>query len=127
MGLLTRYSRVCETSDKNRLPELRTHYYKASSAKAFAAVEEVLRSIDNCRIVNISKDHGEISAELPSPHSFLVVTIVAVQPNETAVDFIISSDKTSLTGMFPSLKKQAVLLYHNLDKKLPYLSAGKAY
>ncbi|PLT31193.1 hypothetical protein [Peribacillus deserti] len=125
MGLLTRFNRICETSDKNKLPELRTHYYKANSAKAFAAVEEVLRSIPNCRIVNISKEHGEVSAELPSPHSFLVVTIVAVQPNETAVDFIISSERTSLTGMFPSLKKQAVALYQELDQKLPYLSKGK--
>ncbi|WP_026693692.1 hypothetical protein [Peribacillus kribbensis] len=126
MGLLTRYNKVCETSDKQRMPELRTHYYKASSNKTFSAVEDMLNSMQSCRIINVSKEHGEISAEIQSsPQAFLVATIVSVQPNETAVDLIISSEKISLTGIFPSLKRIAVSVYERLDQILPFVSSGR--
>ncbi|WP_409297289.1 hypothetical protein V1498_05215 [Peribacillus sp. SCS-26] len=125
MGILTRFNKVCETSDKNRLPELRTHYYKAPATKAFAAVEELFSTMKGCRLINVSKEHGEISAELSSPQSFVVATIVGVHGNETAVDFILSTEKTSLTGSFPALKRQAVSLYSALDSRLQLISSGR--
>ncbi len=107
VSIFTRFKKEIETSDKQTEDCLKTHYYKATFNQVFDSVEKMFKDDADCRITTVSKEHGEIAVEINKPFScFLVATIVSVKPLETAVDFAISSEKFSLLGIYPELKKR---------------------
>ncbi|MFL6517522.1 MAG: hypothetical protein ACJ8GL_05545, partial [Bacillus sp. (in: firmicutes)] len=62
-------------------------------------------------------DHGEIAVEISKPiPCFLIVTIISVKPLETAVDFNISSERFSLLGTYPDLKKRINAYYERINQ-----------
>lgn len=114
--IFLRYKREVETSDKQRDEQLTTHYYKGSFDKIFQTVEEMIRQDADCRITTISKERGEIAVEVRKPLScFMIVTVVSPKPLETAVDFTISSEKISLLGTYPALKRRITSFYERID------------
>ncbi|MGG1677659.1 hypothetical protein ACIFOT_18125 [Neobacillus sp. NRS-1170] len=116
-NLFTRFKREIETSDGNSDTSLKTHYYKATFNQLFESAEKMFREDADCRITTVSKEHGEIAVEIHKPFScFLIATIVSVKPMQTAVDFNISSEKFSLLGIYPDLKKRINSYYERMNQ-----------
>ncbi|MDR7237484.1 hypothetical protein [Neobacillus drentensis] len=116
-NLFVRFKKQLETSDQIKDDSLKTHYYKAKYNQLFAAVEKLFHEDADCRVTTVSKEHGEIAVEVSKPiPCFLIVTIVAVKPMETAVDFNISSEKFSLLGIYPDLKKRIISYYERINQ-----------
>jgi hypothetical protein len=115
--LFTRFRKHIETSDKHRDDSLKTHYYKGTFNQIFQSVEQVFREDADCRIVTVSKEHGEIAVEVSKPiPCFLIITIVSVKPLETAIDFNISTEKMAPLGINPTLKKRIIAYYERINK-----------
>ncbi|MEW9051705.1 MAG: hypothetical protein AB2392_11160 [Neobacillus sp.] len=115
--LFTRFRKHIETSDKHRDDSLKTHYYKGTFNQIFQSVEQLFREDADCRIVTVSKEHGEIAVEVSKPiPCFLIITIVSVKPLETAIDFNISTEKMALLGINPTLKKRIISYYERINK-----------
>ncbi|MBT2697826.1 hypothetical protein J7E79_10425 [Bacillus sp. ISL-40] len=116
-NLFVRFKKQIETSDQIKDDSLKTHYYKAMFNQLFASVEKLFREDADCRVTTVSKEHGEIAVEISKPiPCFLIVTIVGVKPMETAVDFNISSEKFSLLGTYPDLKKRINSYYERINQ-----------
>ncbi|MGG3469701.1 hypothetical protein ABES02_19730 [Neobacillus pocheonensis] len=116
-NLFTRFKREIETSERNTDASLKTHYYKATLNQLFDSVEKMFREDADCRIMTVSKEHGEIAVEISKPFScFLIATIVTVKPMQTAIDFNISTEKFSLFGSYPSLKKRINSYYERMNQ-----------
>ncbi|MCU9614172.1 hypothetical protein OEV98_11430 [Caldibacillus lycopersici] len=121
-----RWQKQCETRDDHFDPELKSHYYKTSFDKVFQGVEDTIRKNTNMTITSTAKDRGEIAIKMSNgPKAFIVATVIQVRPFETAVDFMVSSDNLSITGLYPSLKKVVLQLYAELDKSLPFVGTKK--
>lgn len=126
-NLFIRFSKQIETSDQQKDSSLNTHYYKATFNQMFNSVEELFRQDADCRIVTVSKDHGEIAVEINKPiPCFLIVTVVTVRGMETAVDFNISSEKFSPIGLYPILRKRLISYYEKMNKLHTLVRIGKS-
>ncbi|MDR4948824.1 hypothetical protein [Neobacillus cucumis] len=116
-NIFTRFKKQIETSDRNTENSLKTHYYKGTFNQVFQSVEKLFHDDADCRVTTVSKEHGEIAVEIHKPvPCFLIVTIVSVKPMETAVDFHISSERFSLLGMYPQLKKRIESYYEKINR-----------
>ncbi|MBM7653111.1 hypothetical protein [Neobacillus cucumis] len=116
-NIFTRFKKQIETSDRNTENSLKTHYYKGTFNQVFQSVEKLFHDDADCRVTTVSKEHGEIAVEINKPvPCFLIVTIVSVKPMETAVDFHISSERFSLLGMYPQLKKRIESYYEKINR-----------
>ncbi|WP_413308343.1 hypothetical protein AA0X95_09700 [Bacillus sp. 1P10SD] len=117
MSLFGRFRSQIETSDQNKDASLNTHYYKGNFNKIFESVEKVFHEDADCRILTVSKEHGEIAVEITKPFScFLIVTVVSVKPLETAVDFNLSTERFSILGNYPELKKRIIAYYERMNQ-----------
>lgn len=125
-NVFLRFSKQIETSDRQADELLKTHYYKATFNQLFQSVEHVFNGDADCRITTVSKEHGEMAVEINKPFPcFLIITVVSVKPMETAVDFILSTDKFSLTGVYPVLRKRIIAYYDKLNKVHTYVGTAK--
>lgn len=116
-NLFTRFKREIETSESNTDASLKTHYYKATNNQLFESVEKMFREDADCRITTVSKEHGEIAVEISRPFPcFLIATIVTVRSMQTAIDFNISTERFSLFGSYPGLKKRINSYYERLNQ-----------
>jgi hypothetical protein len=116
-NLFIRFKKQIETSDKIADDSLKTHYYKAKFNQLFDSVEKLFHEDADCTVTTVSKERGEIAVEISKPiPCFLIVTIVSVRPIETAVDFNISSERFSLTGSYPTLKKRINSYYERINQ-----------
>lgn len=119
-SIFLRFQKNCETSDDHFDKQLKSHYYKSSFDKVFTAVQELFEKNPNMKVNSTSKERGEIAVSMKnSPHAFIVATVIQVRPFQTAVDFMVSSEKFSIIGLYPTLKKAILQLYSELDKQLP--------
>lgn len=124
-SLTSRYQKYSGTSENHRDEQLRTRYYKAGFNQVFQSVEDMLKADPACRITSISKEHGEVSAEVTKKvPAFLTVTVVTTKPFETAVDLHISTERFSLAGINPALKNELVHFYQKLDQAHTYIGSG---
>jgi hypothetical protein len=125
--IFIRFSKQIETSDHQKDNSLSTHYYKASFNQLFQSIEEFFRADADCRIVTVSKGHGEIAVEINKPiPCFLIVTVISVRGMETAVDFRISSEKFSPIGLYPILRKRLISYYEQINKLHTLVRVGKS-
>lgn len=125
-NLMKRFSNVCETSEGNPDGGLRTHYYRTGKDPLFTSLEGILSKRHGCRIVESSKERGEIACELSAPFPcFLIATIVNVRPFETAVDFHLSTERPAILGNYKKLRGIALDLYKALDKSNTYIGSRK--
>jgi hypothetical protein len=126
-NIFIRFSKQIETSDQQKDSSLNTHYYKATFNQVFTSVEELFRQDADCKIVTVSKDHGEIAVEINKPiPCFLIVTVVSVRGMESAVDFNISSEKFSPIGLYPILRKRLISYYEKMNKLHTLVRIGKS-
>ncbi|MDQ0197035.1 hypothetical protein [Neobacillus ginsengisoli] len=125
-NLFLRFSKQIETSDSFSDEQLKTHYYKANFNQLFQTVEKLFHDDADCRITTVSKEHGEIAVEVTKPFScFLIVTVVTERPLETAVDFKISTERFSVGGNYPALKKRIISYYERLNQLHTFIRTGK--
>ena len=121
-----RYEKFSGTSENNRDEQLKTRYYKTNFNQMFQTVEDLLKADPSLKITSVSKEHGEISAELNGKlPAFLTATVITTKPFETAVDLHISTEKFSLSGINPALKQELVKIYEKLDRAHPFVGSGK--
>lgn len=126
VNLFLRFSKQLETKDNHSEEQLKTHYFKASFNQLFESVEKLFRDDADCRITTVSKERGEIAVEVNKPFPcFLVATVVAVRPLETAVDFNISTEQFSLSGSYPVLRKRVISYYSKLKQLHNFVGTGK--
>src|SRR4051812_33810262 len=125
-NLFLRFSKQIETSDKQKDEALKTHYYKASYNQLFQSVEQIFKEDADCRVITVSKERGEIAIEVSKPiPCFLIATVVQTRPLETAVDFNLSTERFSVTGTYPVLKKRINSYYNKLKQLHTFVGAGK--
>jgi len=125
-NLFLRFSKQVETKDHHVDDQLKTHYYKATFNQLFQSVEELFRQDADCQITTVSKEHGEIAVEVSRPiPCFLIATVVSVKPMESAVDFNISSERFSLSGAYPVLRKRVISYYDKLKQVHTFVGKGK--
>ncbi|WP_409270880.1 cytosolic protein [Neobacillus sp. SCS-31] len=125
-NVMQRFSNVCATSEGNPDGGLRTHYYRSGKDPLFTSLEGILGKQPGCRIVESSKERGEIACELSEPlPCFLIATIVNVRPFETAVDFHLSTERPAIMANYGKLRGIALDLYKALDKAHTYIGSGK--
>lgn len=119
--IFLRFKKEAETSDHHRDEQLKTHYYKGTVNQIFETVEQIIQNDADCHITTISKERGEIAVEIKKPIAcFMVATIVSAKPLETAVDFTISTEKTSILGAYPVLKSRIISFYDRINKLHKY-------
>ncbi|KML45420.1 hypothetical protein [Cytobacillus firmus] len=124
--LASRYKKQCETNENHSDPELTTRYYRTNTAQMLQTIEELFRADHNVNILSISKEHGEIAAELKKDKScFAIVTVVTVKPFETAVDINISTEQSSPAGVHPFLKREVLSIYEKLNKRHDFLGSAR--
>lgn len=119
-SIFQRFQKTCETSDNHFDNELKSHYYKSSFDKVLHVVQEMFEKDPSMNISTISKERGEVAVSMSKhPKAFIVATVIQVRPFSTAVDFMISTEKFSIFGLYPTLKKLILQFYRELDKQLP--------
>ncbi|KAF0819463.1 MULTISPECIES: hypothetical protein [unclassified Cytobacillus] len=124
--LARRYKKQCETNENHSDPELTTRYYRTNTAQMLQTIEELFRADHNVNILSISKEHGEIAAEIKKDKSvFAIVTVVTVKPFETAVDINISTEQSSPAGVHPILKREVLSIYEKLNKRHDFLGSAR--
>jgi hypothetical protein len=121
--LFLRYKKEVETSEDQKDEQLKTHYYEGDFDRIFQSVEQIIRQDADCRITTLSKESGEIGAELTQPFPcYMTATVISEEPSVTAVDFSFACEKQPLTGSYPKLKKRVVSFYERVDDQ--YNSLG---
>lgn len=121
-----RYEKFSGTSENNRDEQLKTHYYKTNFNQMFQSIEDLLKADPSLKITSVSKEHGEISAELKGKlPAFITATVITTKPFETAVDLHISTEKFSLAGINPALRREMVKFYEKLDRTHTFIGSGK--
>lgn len=125
-SLTGRYQKFVGTSENNNDEQLRTRYYKANFNQVFQTVEDLLKADPSSKITSVSKEHGEISAEIKGRvPAFITATVITTKPYETAVDLHISTEKFSVGGINPLLKQELLKVYGKLDKMHTFIGSGK--
>jgi len=110
-----------ETGEDRLDKSLKTRYYKAMKDKVFQTLENFFQASSEFEINSLSKERGEMSViTKKGKRAFIVVTVIMVSPNKTAVDFSVSLD-SAIPLNFGYITKLINRLYDNLNKELPQL------
>ncbi len=110
-----------ETGEDRLDESLKTRYYKAMKDKVFQTLENFFQASSEFEINSLSKESGEMSfITKKGKRAFIVVTVIMVSPNKTAVDFSVSLD-SAIPLNFGYITKLINRLYDNLNKELPQL------
>lgn len=124
--IANRYKKQCETSENHSDPELATRYFRTNTAQMMQSIEEIFKADRYVQIISISKEHGEIAAEIKRAKTlFAIVTVVTVKPFETAVDISISTEQSSPAGVNPLLKREVLTIYETLNQKHDFLGSAR--
>lgn len=124
--IIKHFNKQCETNEDHVEKELKTRYYRVNLRPIFQSVIEILGNDKQAIIVSESIERGEIAVEINRGKKiFVMITIITLKPYETAVDIVVSTEQTSIFGVYPSLKEEIIRLYNELDKRQPNIGAGK--
>lgn len=107
------------TSDRAKLPELRTRYYQLSKDKLWEEVSSTLKKIPGFKVLHEVPSVGEITLEKRSAFGRIMditVAVVSTGPNRCAID-IYSATRGSLGDMGANYRN-ILQIYAALEKKL---------
>ncbi|MNI51564.1 hypothetical protein D3C76_379470 [compost metagenome] len=107
------------TSDRAKVPELKTRYYQLSKDKIWDEVTSTLKKIPGYKVIHEVPSVGEITLEKRSGFGRtmdITVSIVSTGPVRSAVD-IYSATRGSL-GDLGANYRNIMNLFSMLDKKL---------
>jgi hypothetical protein len=115
-----------ETSETHVDESLRTHYFKSNKTEVLRAIKTILDEDTNFQELGFSKERGEVTFEAVKPkQTFVVISVITVQANRTAVDLTVSSENT-LSFHFGNNKRLIVNIYEDLKKRLPFAGTSMA-
>ncbi|WP_125555778.1 hypothetical protein [Salibacterium salarium] len=114
-----------ETSDHAKHPELKTRYYGASFTRVFRKAEHLENESGKInQVIKADEERGELFVEAISGKDRfdVIMTIIQVGPNETAIDIVSSiRNKTGDWGKnFPII----VHVLKEMDKSFPNIKKG---
>ncbi|GIP56833.1 DUF1499 domain-containing protein [Paenibacillus woosongensis] len=107
------------TSDRAKVPEMKTRYYQLSKDRIWEEVSSTLKKIPGYKVLHEVQSVGEITLEKKTALGRtmdITVSIVSTGPLRSAVD-IYSATRGSL-GDLGSNYRNILNLYAALDKKL---------
>lgn len=107
------------TSDRAKMPEMKTRYYQLSKDKIWEEVSSTLKKIPGYKVLHEVQSVGEITLEKKTALGRtmdITVSIVSTGPLRSAVD-IYSATRGSL-GDLGGNYRNILNLYAALDKKL---------
>ncbi|AZK48009.1 DUF1499 domain-containing protein [Paenibacillus lentus] len=107
------------TSDRAKMPEMKTRYYQLSKDKIWEEVSSTLKKIPGYKVLHEVQSVGEITLEKKTALGRtmdITVSIVSTGPLRSAVD-IYSATRGSL-GDLGSNYRNILNLYAALDKKI---------
>lgn len=87
------FGKHAETRDDHVDPTLVTRYYRTTKRRGMKSLTDLFSKSDVYKVNSISEDHGEISLlKRKGKKAFIVMTVIMVRPNETAVDFSVTTE-----------------------------------
>ncbi len=107
------------TSDRAKVPELKTRYYQLSKDKIWEEVSSTLKKVPGYKVLHEVQSVGEITLEKRSGFGRtmdITVSIVSTGPMRSAID-IYSATRGSL-GDLGANYRNIMHLFSMLDKKL---------
>ncbi|MCM3717901.1 cytosolic protein [Fictibacillus phosphorivorans] len=115
-----------ETSERHVDERLQTHYFKASKTKVMNELKQILEEETNFKELAFSEERGEVTFEVKKPkNAFVVVSIVTVRHNHTAVDLNVSTE-SALPLNFGYNQRLVTSIYERLKQRLPFLGTAMA-
>ncbi|WP_102345987.1 DUF1499 domain-containing protein [Bacillus sp. Marseille-P3661] len=116
IGLIRNYEKTDESS-KDKC--LKTPYYNKPIKDVLDKLLNTINSLPSWEIVHIDEDRGEILVEISKPFwkEDMVITVVAISFNRTAVDVI--SSKRGIGGDLGSNYQNILKLFKQLDLEIP--------
>jgi hypothetical protein len=115
-----------ETSEQHIDDRLKTHYYKANKKVVMNALKEMLDEDTNYRELGFSDERGEVTFEIRQPkYSFVVVSVVSLAGNNTAVDITVSTESV-LPFQFGNNQRVIMNIYEDLKQRLPFIGVSMA-
>ncbi|WP_062233909.1 hypothetical protein [Fictibacillus sp. FJAT-27399] len=113
-----------ETSENHQDPLLQTHYFKANRTKVMDAIEELVRQQSHYKLLESSKERGELSFEVTAPRkAFAVITATSLRPFKTAVDINVTSE-SPLPIDFGYSRKVILAINEGLKGKLEFIGTS---
>ncbi|WP_156291428.1 cytosolic protein [Oceanobacillus salinisoli] len=110
-----------ETAENHWDERLNTHYYKVMKDKAFQKLEDFFSSNSEFEMNSISRERGEMSVVTKKgKKAFIVVTVIMVSPNRTAVDFSVTTE-SAIPIDFGYSSTLIYRLYEQLNEELPLI------
>lgn len=80
-----------ETTEKHKVPTLRTRYYRESKDSLMDKIQSIVaRKMSRCKVVYVHKDRGEIMLEKRSGvgTTDITITVFKITPLRSAVDVV---------------------------------------
>lgn len=111
MGILDKFSKNAETSDKQQDPNLRTHYYKATAQQSAQAIQHLAHA-KQWKIILENSEYQEYTLQT-NDGAEAIINLYNVSILETAVDVYVNSNK-----MFGHSAKVIQEIYHYLNQHL---------
>ncbi|MCD8501094.1 MAG: DUF1499 domain-containing protein [Bacillaceae bacterium] len=113
-----------ETNEKHPDELLQTRYYKAMREKTFNELIDLLKQLKQFDVTSSAIERGEIIVKgHGKKQSFIVITVIMVSPNRTAVDFSVTTE-TRLPTDFGYSSNVIKQLYKKIDERLEYVGSG---
>src|SRR5699024_10626600 len=89
------FGKHAETRDHHPDPDLRTKYFSTTKTRALDTLQKMLSESEVYKLNSISEEHGEISLlKRKGKKVFIIMTVIMVRPNKTAIDFSVTMEKT---------------------------------
>jgi hypothetical protein len=115
-----------ETSEQHVDERLRTHYFKVNKSEVMNVLKQILDEDTNFTELGLSVERGEVTFEVRQPkNAFVVVSVVTVRPNHTAVDLNVSTESV-LPFNFGYNQRLVTSIYENLKQRLPLIGTSMA-
>lgn len=112
------FGKHAETRDNHADSDLNTRYYRTTKKRGLQTLEDLFSNSDVYKLNSISESHGEISLlKKKGKKAFIVMTVIMVRPNETAVDFSVTTE-TLFPFDFGYSTRLIQSLYEQINKEL---------
>ncbi|MGL5916674.1 MAG: hypothetical protein ACRCZC_03115 [Culicoidibacterales bacterium] len=111
MGILDKFSKTAETSDRQANPSLRTHYYKTTIAQAEQTIEHLIHA-KQWEMTLKNSEYHEYTVKIDKGNE-VTINLYSVSVLETAIDLYANSNK-----MFGYSQKIIQEVYAYLDQHM---------
>lgn len=113
-----------ETRETHSDEALKTRYYKGMKDRVFNELSSIFNDRKQFEVKSTSNERGEMIVNgIGSKKVLIIATVIMVSPNQTAIDFAVSTE-TFLPTDFGHSGKVIKEIYKKVDGKLDYIGSG---